>query len=80
MLGITKILSDTLQGKELDLARAMKLVNSVQETLTEQRNQAYFDQNIWPRATEYANASDVDIISDEHRHTAYQWERIALHF
>ena len=41
ILGITKILSDTLQDKELDLARAMELVNSVQETLTEQRSQAY---------------------------------------
>ena len=47
VLGITKILSDTLQGKELDLARAMELVKSVQATLTERRNQAYFDQNIW---------------------------------
>ena len=35
ILVITKILSDTLQSKELDLARAMELVNSVRETLTE---------------------------------------------
>ena len=66
ILGITKILSDTLQGKELDLARAMELVNSVQETLTERRSQAYFDQSIWPRATEHATSSNIDIVSDQH--------------
>ena len=44
----------------------MKLVKSVQETLTERRRQGYFDENIWPRATEHANSSDIDIISDEH--------------
>ena len=66
ILGITKILSDTLQGKELDLARAMELVNSVQETLTERRSQAYFDQSIWLRATEHATSSNVEIVSDQH--------------
>lgn len=66
ILGITKILSDTLQGKELDLARAMELVNSVQEILTERRSQAYFDQSIWLRATEHATSSNVEIVSDQH--------------
>ena len=43
----------------------MELVNSVRETLTERRSQAYFDQIIWPRAAEHASHSDVDIINDE---------------
>ena len=42
ILGITKLLSDTLQSKELDLARAIDLVESVQKTLTERRCQEYF--------------------------------------
>ena len=37
ILGITKLLSDTLQSKELGLARAIDLVKFVQKTLTEHR-------------------------------------------
>lgn len=48
--GITKLLSDTLQSKELDLARAVDLGDSVQKTLTEHRSQNYFDHKIWPNA------------------------------
>ena len=47
----------------------MELVNSVQETLTEQCNQAYFDKPIWPCATEHANSSDVDIEKKRHSST-----------
>ena len=48
ILGITKLLSDNLQNNELDLATAIDLVDSVQKTLTERRNQSYFDQRYGP--------------------------------
>ena len=49
ILGITKLLSDTLQSKNLDLAKAIDLVDSVSKTLTERRSLEYFNQ-IWHNA------------------------------
>ena len=61
ILGITKLLSDTLQSKELDLARAIDLVESVQKTLTERRCQEYFHNKIWLNAVKDAGESNVDV-------------------
>ena len=62
------MLSDTLQSKELDLARAIDLVESVQKTLTECRCQEYFHNKIWLNAVKDASESNVDVDSTQRRH------------
>ena len=47
LLGVTKPLSDVLQGKELDLSNAMHMVNALLKTLLERRSDDYFEDNIW---------------------------------
>ena len=59
ILGVTKLLSDTLQSKELDLASAIDLVDSVKKTLTERRSQKHFDQKIWLNAVKDATDNNV---------------------
>ena len=61
ILGITKLLSDTLQSKELDLARAIDLVDSVEKTLTERRSQEYFRQKVWLCALKDADDNNVEV-------------------
>ena len=67
ILGITKLLSETLQSKELDLARAIDLVESVQKILTERLCQEYFHNKIWLNTVKDAGESNVDVDSTQRK-------------
>ena len=47
ILGVTKSLSDTLQSKDIDLALAIELVDSVEKTVTKHHSGQYFHQKVW---------------------------------
>ena len=61
MLGLTKPLSDHLQGKELDLSCTIDLVEFVTKTLKEYRSDRHFSSHVWQRATELALERNIDI-------------------
>ena len=59
--GITKLLSDTLQSKELDLARAIDLVEN------ERRCQEYFHDKIRLNPVKDAGVNNVDVDSTQRK-------------
>lgn len=67
ILGVTKSLSDTLQSKDIDLATAIDLVESVEKTLTERRTRDYFHQKIWLCALKDAEDNNVEISSTQEK-------------
>ena len=67
ILGITKILSDTLQSKELDLAMAVDLVALMQKCLSDSRTSEYFHEKIWLNVEKTTHSYDIHISSTEKR-------------
>ena len=65
VLGLTKPFSDHLQAKELDLACAIDLVESIKKTFEEYRSDNHFSSHIWQRVTELAQNRDIEMHTPE---------------
>ena len=61
ILGLTKPLSDALQAKNLNLAAALELVDSIIQLLKQRRSEDYFKGSIWKDSREMADKADVDV-------------------
>lgn len=59
--GLTKPLFDSLQPKDLILAIALEMVDSVKKILIESRSAEYFQNHIWQPAEEMTEEAGIDL-------------------
>lgn len=66
MLGDTKLLSDMLQSPSLDLARAVELIEALQDTFQNYREESFYDE-LWREILNPAQKCNISIESVKKR-------------
>ena len=66
LLGLTKPLSDHLQGTEISLCHAIDLVQAVVKTLESNLSDIHFSDSIWKKAIVLASERNIELDSAIH--------------